>query len=186
MRFSRIEGRHVSSPKSGFIPLSMPLSRLRFEIGPFGRIWPKQTFLIRFYPNLRCSADSSSCRASFLFQKKTSIHSPVTVLNGNRAFFISAGSAEPSWKRRISRWKKKLSWSTACVTMLTVLAAAGAVTFGRTGKRAASSKRRIVTIWRKHPNGSLPCEGCCYGPCVSFCMKKILGYKGEEVPASVR
>lgn len=40
--------------------------------------------------------------------------------------------------------------------MLTVLAAAGAVTFGRTGKRAASSKRRIVTIWRKHPNGSLP------------------------------
>jgi len=22
------------------------------------------------------------------------------------------------------------------------------------------------------------CEGCCYGPCVSFCMKKILGQKG--------
>ena len=30
--------------------------------------------------------------------------------------------------------------------MLTVLAAAGAVTFGRTGKRAASSKRRIVIL----------------------------------------
>ena len=26
----------------------------------------------------------------------------------------------------------------------------------------------------------------CYGPCVSFCMKKILGYKGEEEPACVR
>ena len=38
VRFPWIEGRHVSSPKSGFIPLSMPLSRLRFEIGPFGRI----------------------------------------------------------------------------------------------------------------------------------------------------
>ena len=22
------------------------------------------------------------------------------------------------------------------------------------------------------------CEGCCYGPCVSFCMKKVLGQKG--------
>lgn len=27
-----------------------------------------------------------------------------------------------------------------------------------------------------------PCEGCCYGPCVSFCMKKVLGMK--EVPAN--
>ena len=36
------------------------------------------------------------------------------------------------------------------------------------------------------PKRKSPCEGCCYGPCVSFCMKKILGYKGEEVPASVR
>jgi len=47
--------------------------------------------------------------------------------------------------------------------MLTVLAAAGAVTFGRTGKRAASSKRRIVTIWRKHPNGSLPVKAAVMG-----------------------
>ena len=36
------------------------------------------------------------------------------------------------------------------------------------------------------PKKKSPCEGCCYGPCVSFCMKKILGYKPEEVPASVR
>ena len=36
------------------------------------------------------------------------------------------------------------------------------------------------------PKKRSPCEGCCYGPCVSFCMKKILGYKPEEVPASVR
>jgi len=36
------------------------------------------------------------------------------------------------------------------------------------------------------PKKKSPCEGCCYGPCVSFCMKKILGYKGEEVPACVR
>lgn len=27
-----------------------------------------------------------------------------------------------------------------------------------------------------------PCEGCCYGPCVSFCMKKVLGQK--EVPTN--
>ena len=27
-----------------------------------------------------------------------------------------------------------------------------------------------------------PCDGCCYGPCVSFCMKKVLGQK--EVPAN--
>ena len=36
------------------------------------------------------------------------------------------------------------------------------------------------------PKKKSPCEGCCYGPCVSFCMKKTLGYKGEEVPACVR
>ena len=36
------------------------------------------------------------------------------------------------------------------------------------------------------PKKKSPCEGCCYGPCVSFCMKKILGFKGEEVPACVR
>ena len=36
------------------------------------------------------------------------------------------------------------------------------------------------------PKKKSPCEGCCYGHCVSFCMKKILGYKPEEVPASVR
>ena len=30
------------------------------------------------------------------------------------------------------------------------------------------------------------CEGCCYGPCISFCMKKVLGYPSEEVPACVR
>ena len=29
------------------------------------------------------------------------------------------------------------------------------------------------------PKKKSPCEGCCYGPCVSFCMKKILGFKGE-------
>lgn len=29
-----------------------------------------------------------------------------------------------------------------------------------------------------------PCEGCCYGPCVSFCMKKVLGQEG--VPANAR
>ena len=146
--FRGLKGGMSPPRKAVSSPLSMSLFRLRFEIGPFGRIWPKQTFLIRFYPNLRCSADSSSCRASFLFQKKTSIHSPVTVLNGNRAFFISAGSAEPSWKRRISRWKKKLSWSTACVTMLTALAAAGAVSFGRTGKSDAPSKKKTATTWR--------------------------------------
>ena len=69
--FSWIEGRHVSSSISGFYPLSWLLSRLRFETGPFGRIWPIQTFLIRFYPNLRHSADSSFCRASIPFQKKS-------------------------------------------------------------------------------------------------------------------
>ena len=30
------------------------------------------------------------------------------------------------------------------------------------------------------------CEGCCYGPCISFCMKKVMGYPSEEVPACVR
>ena len=35
---------------------------------------------------------------------------------------------------------------------------------------AESSKKKSV------------CEGCCYGPCVSFCMKKVLGYK--EVPVN--
>lgn len=33
------------------------------------------------------------------------------------------------------------------------------------------------------PKKKSPCKGCCYGPCISFCMKKILGFKGEEVPA---
>ena len=32
------------------------------------------------------------------------------------------------------------------------------------------------------PKKKSPCEGCCYGPCVSFCMKKVLGMK--EVPAN--
>ena len=32
------------------------------------------------------------------------------------------------------------------------------------------------------PKKKNPCEGCCYGPCVSFCMKKVLGQK--EVPAN--
>lgn len=32
------------------------------------------------------------------------------------------------------------------------------------------------------PKKKSPCEGCCYGPCVSFCMKKVLGSK--EVPAN--
>ena len=32
------------------------------------------------------------------------------------------------------------------------------------------------------PKKKNPCEGCCYGPCVSFCMKKVLGSK--EVPAN--
>ena len=36
------------------------------------------------------------------------------------------------------------------------------------------------------PKKKSPCEGCCYGPCVSFCMKKVLGEKPEEVPACVR
>ncbi len=36
------------------------------------------------------------------------------------------------------------------------------------------------------PKKKSPCEGCCYGPCISFCMKKVLGFKGEEVPACVR
>ena len=34
------------------------------------------------------------------------------------------------------------------------------------------------------PNKKNPCEGCCYGPCVSFCMKKVLGSK--EVPAMLK
>ena len=32
------------------------------------------------------------------------------------------------------------------------------------------------------PGGKSPCDGCCYGPCASFCMNKILGKK--EVPAN--
>ena len=33
------------------------------------------------------------------------------------------------------------------------------------------------------PKAANPCEGCCYGPCVSFCMKKVLGQKGVPVNA---
>ena len=36
------------------------------------------------------------------------------------------------------------------------------------------------------PRKKSPCDGCCYAPCISFCMKKILGYPPEEVPACVR
>lgn len=36
------------------------------------------------------------------------------------------------------------------------------------------------------PKRKSPSESCCYGPCVSFCMKKILGYKDDEVHASMR
>ena len=36
--------------------------------------------------------------------------------------------------------------------------------------------------YHKEPKKKNPCEGCCYGPCVSFCMKKVLGQK--EVPAN--
>lgn len=36
------------------------------------------------------------------------------------------------------------------------------------------------------PKRKSPCEGCCYSPCISFCMKKVLGYPPEEVPACVR
>ena len=32
------------------------------------------------------------------------------------------------------------------------------------------------------PEKRSPCENCCYGPCVSFCMRKVLG-KGE-IPAN--
>ena len=32
------------------------------------------------------------------------------------------------------------------------------------------------------PKKKNPCEGCCYGPCVCFCMKKLLGQK--EVPVN--
>ena len=76
MRFSRIEGRHVSSPKSGLIPLSLPLSRLRFEIGPFGRIWPKQTVPIRFYHHPGHLAESSSAGRLCLLRRKASITQP--------------------------------------------------------------------------------------------------------------
>ena len=34
------------------------------------------------------------------------------------------------------------------------------------------------------PKRKSPYEGCCYGPCVSFCMRKILGSK--EVPEHVQ
>ena len=32
------------------------------------------------------------------------------------------------------------------------------------------------------PEKRSPCENCCYGPCVSFCMRKVMG-KGE-IPAN--
>lgn len=34
----------------------------------------------------------------------------------------------------------------------------------------------------EEPGPKSPCEGCCYGPCVSFCMNKVLGRK--EVPVN--
>lgn len=34
----------------------------------------------------------------------------------------------------------------------------------------------------EQPENKSPCKNCCFGPCVSFCMKKILGMKG--VPAN--
>lgn len=30
------------------------------------------------------------------------------------------------------------------------------------------------------PHPESPCKHCCYGPCISFCMRKVLGQK--EVP----
>ena len=54
------------------------------------------------------------------------------------------------------------------------------------GVRYCVLKKENCYYLAEAPKRKSPCEGCCYGPCVSFCMKKILGYKGEEVPASVR
>lgn len=53
-------------------------------------------------------------------------------------------------------------------------------------KMEKESLKRTMRGYKHFNNALSPCEGCCYGPCVSFCMKKILGYKGEEVPACVR
>ena len=54
---------------------------------------------------------------------------------------------------------------------------------------------RACYFWKNRKVGcTLGTENCYYlaespkkkSPCESFCMKKILGYKGEEVPACVR
>ncbi len=31
------------------------------------------------------------------------------------------------------------------------------------------------------PKKKNPCEGCCYGPCVSFCMKKVLAIAERNI-----
>jgi hypothetical protein len=60
---------------------------------------------ILLYPILRRSAESSSCRASFSFQKnKPPYIARLLYEISDRAFFISAGSADQnfaSWEKRV-------------------------------------------------------------------------------------
>ena len=58
--------------------------------------------------------------------------------------------------------------------------------FWKNRKAGCTLGRENCYYLAESPKKKSPCEGCCYGPCVSFCMKKILGYKDEEVPACVR
>ena len=117
---------------------------------------------ILVYPHMRRSAESSSCRASLSFQKKKPpLHSPVAARISDRAFSISAGSADQN--KEVIRWEKKQSRSTVYVTTLTVLTAAEAVSSGRTGKLGALSGKRIAITWRNLRKSDLLVTGAVTG-----------------------
>ncbi len=53
--------------------------------------------------------------------------------------------------------------------------------FWKNRKAGCSLGKENCYYLAESPKKKNPCEGCCYGPCVSSCMKKVLGQK--EVPA---
>ena len=54
--------------------------------------------------------------------------------------------------------------------------------FWKNRKAGCTLGRENCYYLAESPKPANPCEGCCYSPCVSFCMKKVLGQKG--VPAN--
>ena len=54
--------------------------------------------------------------------------------------------------------------------------------FWENNKKGCRLKKENCYYLAESPKPKSPCEKCPYSPCVSFCMRKVLGQK--EVPAN--